>query len=76
MTNWRSYILKAMLASLAVTALAGIAAIFMSDEVVWRIAGTGLVTAVSCVLMLRLSRSNACFVWERCWLARLRPCCG
>lgn len=55
MANWRSYILKAMLASLGLTALAGVAAVLVSGDVVWRVAGTGLVTAVACLLMLRLS---------------------
>ena len=40
MTNWRKFILRAVLTSLALTALAGVAAVFVSNDIVWRIAAT------------------------------------
>ena len=41
--------------SLAVAAVAGILAVFVASDVIWRVVGTGFLTAVAALLMLPLS---------------------
>lgn len=55
MSNWRRHILRGVLASLAITAVAGVTAVLFSSGVVWRLTGAGLVTAVACLLVLWLT---------------------
>jgi hypothetical protein len=55
MSEWRKIILRALLAALALTALAGVAAILLAEQLVTRVMLTGLLTAVAAVLLLRLS---------------------
>ncbi len=55
MSDLRRIILKVLLGSLAVAAVAGILAVFVARDVIWRVVGTGFLTAVAALLMLPLS---------------------
>jgi hypothetical protein len=52
----RKLLLRAMLWSLGLAAAAGVLAVFSGgDEIVWRVVGTGFVTALACGLLLPFS---------------------
>ena len=55
MSDLRRIILKVLLGSLAVAAVAGILAVFVARDVIWRVVGTGFLTAAAALLMLPLS---------------------
>jgi len=54
-SDLRKVILKILLGSLAVAAVAGILGVFVARDVIWRVVGTGFLTAVAALLMLPLS---------------------
>jgi hypothetical protein len=53
--RWRKYILRALLVSLGLAALAGVASVFVTNYLTWRIAGTGIATAIASLLLLPMT---------------------
>ncbi len=56
MSGWRRHILKAVLWSLAVAAVAGVLGVMVTSQVIWRVAQTGFVTAMAAGVLLLLLR--------------------
>ncbi|MHC4218156.1 MAG: zinc ribbon domain-containing protein [Planctomycetota bacterium] len=55
MTDLRKIILKVLLWSLALAALAGVLAVLVSSDVIWRVVATGFLTAAAALIMMPLS---------------------
>ncbi len=55
MAEARKLILKVLLWSLALAAVAGVLAVLLASDVIWRVMGTGFLTAAAALLMMPLS---------------------